>query len=282
MRKTPSRLVLAGILLLASLAIMAVSQLDALQPVRDVLTYPLAAVQRWTAGAFQRASDAAAPKPEAEELRETNATQAAEIVKLKSENVALQDTQAQMAVLSALLDYARTQPDRRYVAANVIGRDPSSYLNYIILDRGSDAGIQRDMPVITAEGLVGRVSAVTGTACKVALVTDPLSAVDARLLISREEGVVVGKVGGGLELRFISQQAEIQPGEVVLTSGLGGKYPEGIVLGTVNAVQKLEYEVLQTADLVPAVTFNRLEIVLIITDFRPLDFTPFTESTATP
>ena len=282
MRKTQSRVLLASILLLVSLGLLALGQLEGLKPARDVLMFPLVTLQRWTAGVFQRVAQSAAPKPEAEALRQANATQAAEITRLAAENIALQDSQAQLSILSSLLDYARSQPERRYMAANVIGRDTSPYLNYIILDRGSDAGIQRDMPVVTAEGLVGRVAAVTGTACKVVLITDTLSAVNARLLTSREEGVVVGKIGGGLELRFLSQQAKIQPGEVVLTSGLGGSYPEGIVIGTVNAVQKLEYEVLQTADLVPSAAFNRLEIVLIITGFQPLDFTPFTQSTPAP
>jgi rod shape-determining protein MreC len=68
----------------------------------------------------------------------------------------------------------------------------------------------------------------------------------------------------------------------VLTSGLGGTYPQGLVIGTVGAVQQLNYEVLQSADVVPAVDFNRLEIVLIITNFQPVDFSPFFQTTPTP
>jgi rod shape-determining protein MreC len=137
------------------------------------------------------------------------------------------------------------------------------------------------MPVVNDQGLVGRVVEVTATSAKVQLVVDKDSAVNALLQSSRERGVVVGQLAGGLEMQNISQQTKIAPGEVVLTSGLGGKFPPGIILGTVNAVQQLNYEVLQKADITPAVDFNRLEIVLIITNFTPRDFSPFFQATPT-
>ena len=109
------------------------------------------------------------------------------------------------------------------------------------------------------------------------LITDPSSAVNARLQASRDEGVVVGRQGGGLELQYLSQQAELNPGDVVLTSGLSGRVPAGIVLGTISAVQRLDYEVLQKAIVTPGVDFNRLEIVLVITNFQPVNLGPLGE-----
>src|SRR5439155_22095745 len=117
----------------------------------------------------------------------------------------------------------------------------------------------------TDSGLVGRVVEVTSAACKVLLIIDSSSAVNARLQKSREEGVAVGQLAGGLQMQYLSQQAVVEPGDLVLTSGLGGTYPADIILGTVNAVHKLDYEVLQNADLTPGVDFKRLEMVVIIT-----------------
>lgn len=130
------------------------------------------------------------------------------------------------------------------------------------------------MPVVTQQGLVGTIVQITCCASVVRLVTDADSAVNARLQTSRDEGIALGSFSGGLELQYLSQQAVVAPGDVVLTSGLGGTYPEGLILGTVSAVQRQDYEVLQKASLSPAVDFTRLEIVLIITDFQPVDLSP--------
>jgi rod shape-determining protein MreC len=83
-------------------------------------------------------------------------------------------------------------------------------------------------------------------------------------------------------LQYLSQQAQVRPGDLVVTSGLGGSLPPGLVLGTVNAIQRQDYQVLQTASLTPGVDFNRLEIVLVITNFKPLDITPFQPTPAAP
>jgi rod shape-determining protein MreC len=99
---------------------------------------------------------------------------------------------------------------------------------------------------------------------------------------SRERGVVVGELAGGVVMQYVSQQVVIEPGEPVLTSGLGGTYPAGILIGTVSAVQKLNYEVLQQADVTPGADFTHLEIVLIIVNFKPIDLEPFFNATPTP
>jgi rod shape-determining protein MreC len=98
--------------------------------------------------------------------------------------------------------------------------------------------------------------------------------------VSRDEGSAVGRFGGGLELQYLSQQAQVHPGDLVLTSGLGATFPPGLVLGSVSAIQRQDYEVLQKASLTPAVDFNRLEIVLVITNFKPVDLTPLLQATA--
>lgn len=275
MTRLQARSVLVIVLLLASTGLMALNQSGRLAGVKGIASVPLTALQRGVAAVtgsvvrlFQRDADSDA-------LRQRNAELEAQVASLQQQMVQLQENESELRILSALLDYARTQPEQRYAAANVIGRDSSPFLSYVIIDLGSDAGLRRDMPVVTNQGLVGSVVEVNCCAAKVRLIIDPSSAINARLQASRDEGVAVGQLAGGLELQYLSQQAQVKPGDLVLTSGLGGAYPPGIVIGSVSAVQRLDYEVLQKATLAPGVDFNRLEIVLVITNFKPLDLSPF-------
>jgi rod shape-determining protein MreC len=279
MTKLQTRSFLVVLLVAASLGLLGLNQSGTLEPVKGVLLVPLTALQGWVARTFAGAVGFFQADPDVEALRQRNAELEQQLALLQARVVELEETESDLRILSGLLNYARTQPDSRYLAANVIGRDPSPFLSFVLLDRGSDHGVMRDMPVVTDQGLVGRVVEVNCCASKVQLVIDPASAVNARLQQSRERGVAVGRLGGGLSLQFISQQASMQPGELVLTSGMGGLYPPDIILGTVSAVQRLDYEVLQSADVTPAVDFNRLEIVLIITNFRPIDLSPLLQAT---
>jgi rod shape-determining protein MreC len=279
MTKLQTRSLLVLVLALVSIALVIFSGSPYLEPVRNVVQWPLSALQRSIATLWGGVSELLQRNPDAEALRQRNDELEAEIARLRGEVAQLKENEAEVRILENLLNYARSQPENNYLAANLIGRDTSPFLSYLIFDRGSDNGVTRDMPVVTGEGLVGRVVEVTSTACKVLPITDPSSAVAARLQSSRETGMVVGQLGGGLEMQFITQQTRVEPGEVVLTSGLGGAYPPGIILGAVSAVQRQDYEVLQRADITPAVDVNRLEVVLIITNFKPADVSPFFQPT---
>jgi rod shape-determining protein MreC len=266
-------LVVAG-LLLVSVALLVLNQTGRLTSLKSILLIPFTALQRSVTGAGAGLSGLLTPGGDSAALQARIDALEAENVQLRAENVQLREDAADLNLLSGLLDYERTKPDNRYAAANVIGRDTSPFLGYIMIDLGSDDGLARDMPVVTQQGLVGSIVQITCCASVVRLVTDTDSAVSARLQTSRDEGIALGTFSGGLELQYLSQQASVAPGDIVLTSGLGGSYPEGLVVGTVSAVQRQDYEVLQKAILTPAVDFSRLEIVLVITDFRPVDLSP--------
>jgi rod shape-determining protein MreC len=177
-------------------------------------------------------------------------------------------------ILSALVDFARANPVYTYKAAAVIGRDPSPFLRYVIINVGSNAGVLPGMPVVTDKGLVGRVDAVIAEAARIQLITDSASAVNIRLQTSDTEAMLTGSITGDLSLDMIPQDASIQIGDVVLTSGLGGGYPPNILVGQVINVRKLDSELFQTAAIQPNVDFNRLQFVLVITNFKPVDITP--------
>jgi rod shape-determining protein MreC len=156
----------------------------------------------------------------------------------------------------------------------VIGRDPSPFLHYVIINRGSNDGILRGMPVVTDQGLVGRVDAVIADAARVQLITDPASNVNVRLQNAATEASLVGSVTGDLTLELIQQDILVQEGDLALTSGLGGGYPPDLIVGQVINVRSRDFDLFQQATLQPVVDFNGLKIVLIIVNFQPVDIAP--------
>ena len=125
-------------------------------------------------------------------------------------------------------------------------------------------------------GLVGRISEVGPRTAKVRLLTDTESAVAALLQTTRGTGLVIGEPDGSLRMKFIPQEEEVSVGDIVLTSGLGGLMPKGLVIGQVTEVQQKMYETFQTATVRPAVDFARLELALVLTGFEevPLEEAP--------
>jgi rod shape-determining protein MreC len=196
----------------------------------------------------------------------------AENARLQQEIIALREQAAEADVLAALLNYARSQPESRYLATNVIGRDVSPFIRSILIGGGSDTGIARGMPVVTSRGLVGRVSEVFATYSRVQLITDPEMVVNIKFQESRTEGVLTAQVNGELIVDFIDLNAELSQGELVLTSGLGGKFPADIPVGSVLSIHHRDYDLFQQATIQPSVDFDELDIVLVITNFRPLIF----------
>lgn len=207
-------------------------------------------------------------------LRERNAELQAEVAKLQTQVIDLQEKVTETNILSALVDFARANPDYTYKAAAVIGRDPSPFLSYVIINIGSNQGILPGMPVVTDKGLVGRVDAVISEAARIQLITDPVSAINVTLQSTKTEAMLVGSTTGDLSLDMISQDALVTAGDLVLTSGLGGGYPPNLLVGQITSIRKLEYELFQQASIQPNVDFSHLGYVLVITNFSPVDITP--------
>jgi len=123
------------------------------------------------------------------------------------------------------------------------------------------------------------VDAVIANAARVQLITDPASAITVRLQNADTDAVLIGSVTGDISLDMISQEANVEAGDVVLTSGLGGGYPPDLIVGQVLNVRKRDYELFQQATIQPVVDFARLQIVLVITNFRPVDIEPLVPET---
>lgn len=234
-------------------------------------TGTLVDVQSWFSTRYVAVQDFFAAPRDAAALRQHIAELETENAALRTQVIELSERASQVETLAALLDYARANPESSYVAADVIGRDPSPFLHYIIINRGSNDGLQRGMPVITEQGLVGRVDAVIADAARVQLITDPLSAINVRLQNSDVDAILSGSVTGDLSLNLIPQDVTIEEGDLVLTSGLGGGYPTDQIIGQVTNIRKREADLFQQASVQPVVDFSRLSIVLIITNFRPVN-----------
>lgn len=245
-----------------------------LAPITRAVLNPVVSAQTWIATRYQAIEDIFTAPQDTLRLRQRNAELEAEVSQLQSQIIELQQQLSETQVLSALVDFARANPEYRYQAAAVIARDPSPFLHYVIINRGSDHGLQRGMPVVTQQGLVGRVSAVTAVAARVQLITDPGSVINVRLEPSRAQAVLSGQLTGEISLDMIPQDAEVQPGDLVLTSGLGGGFPPNLLIGRLTGIRSRDQDIFQEASVQPVVDFTQAEIVLVITNFRPVDITP--------
>ncbi len=194
------------------------------------------------------------------------------VAELSLRTVELEEAKIELALLREQLDFKEANPELQTLAAEVIGQDPSSLVRYLIIDRGARDGIQAGMPVISSRGLVGRISDVGTEWSKVLLLTDPSSSVNAIVQRSRATGIVVGRTGRSLLMRYISQGESVERDDIVITSGLGGSFPRQLVIGQVTQVHQSDVEMFQEAEIRSAVDFSRLEMVMVILNFTPIEF----------
>jgi len=253
-----------------------------LTPLSRILVNPMVAVQTWIATRYQAVQEFVSAPQDTTQLRQRNSELEAQVANLQTQIIELQEQLSETNVLSALVDFARANPDNRYQAAAVIARDPSPFLQYVIINRGSDGGLRRGMPVVSQKGLIGRIAAVTAGASRVQLITDPSSTVNVRLEPSGAQAILQGQITGEIVLDMIPQEANVQAGDLVLTSGLGGGYPPNILIGQVASVRSRDQDVFQSASVQTVTDFSQLNIVLVIVNFKPIDITPLLPTPGAP
>lgn len=268
----------ATVLIVAGLLLLALSSY--LAPAVRVIMNPVVTAQSWFATRYLAIYNLVRSSGDVASLRRENELLRTENALLRSQLIQLQEQQKDFTSLYALLNVARTSPDSSYMAAMVIGRDPSPFMRYVYINQGSDVGLRRGMPVVTDQGLAGRIVAVTANAAEVQLITDSGSAVNVRLPDTGADAMLVGSVTGEITLEMIPQEVEVKPAELILTSGLGGTYPPNLLVGQVASVRKLETALFQSASVQPVVDFSDLGWVLVITNFRPVDFSPLQRNTS--
>jgi rod shape-determining protein MreC len=253
-----------------------------LSPISRVVFSPFISAQTWLASRYLAIRDFMTAPRDVARLTQLNDQLESEVSRLQAQIIELQQENSELQVLSALLDFARTHAENEYITAAVIGRDISPFLHYVIINRGSDDGLRRGMPVVSSQGLVGRVAAVTADGARVQLINDPDSAINVRIQPSGAEGLLQGSITGDITIEAIPQDAKINNGDLVLTSGLGGNYPPDLLIGQISGVRQRPVELFQTASVEPVVDFSQLEIVLVIVNFRPINIAPLIPTTEAP
>lgn len=250
-----------------------------LNGVENILSAPLEVISTFFNRAAQTANDFFGNFTNNQSLRERNAELEEALARAQAELVELREIASDATRLSELLDYVSAVQSQETLTAEVIGYDQNNLIRTIVINKGARDGVAIGMPVVTRQGLVGRIIDVTALAARVLLITDPSSSVSARLQISRAQGTVQGRLTGSLRMGLIPLGATIEVGDVVLTSGLGGNFPPDIVIGQVTSVRQFEFELNQEAEVRSLVNFDTLEFVLVITNFVPIDISVFDEET---
>jgi rod shape-determining protein MreC len=259
-----------GLLAIAAFVLMAASRLALLDPVENVtlnVTTPLQNVlsdtTRPVADWVNNFTEAGALSRENRDLRAENERLTNELSRAREEVVELQDL-ADLAAVRAQF------PDDSFLMSSVIARDSSNARSMVAIDAGSGDGIGEGMIVVTeGRSLVGAVTRTFDDYAWVTLITDPKSAVSAMVQESRAEGVVAGNYGGELVMEFVGQGAPVKEGDFVVTSGIGGGYPAGIVIGRVASVKTTQQDLFQHVNVAHLASLSSLEDVLVMTSFEP-------------
>ncbi|NOX61023.1 MAG: rod shape-determining protein MreC [Chloroflexi bacterium] len=206
-------------------------------------------------------------------LRRRNAELEALVERLTVENLQLSEIATENEQLRRFFEFAQANPtyDLRggQIIARVIGGRANPLVAALDIDLGREHGIEQGMPVVTDRGLVGRVSEVYPQSSEILLLTDSTSAINVMTQASRAPGVLRGRTGKLPLMDYIPPDVEVSPGEIVITSGLGRDFPKGLVVGQVVQVLQNDNRPFQQAVVRPTVNFNRLELVLIVTNFLP-------------
>lgn len=186
----------------------------------------------------------------------------AQVDQLRLEVDRLRGSAAQAGRLASLLSFRQSNPAMPLLAARVIGTSLAPASKVVYIDRGARDGVQRNMAVITPDGVVGKILEVFPASAQVLLVTDGESGVGALLSGSQVEGVVKGNDGANLRMDYVEKGTKVHKGEAVLTSGLDQIFPEGLPVGTVTAVEF--GSPFEKISLKPAAQLDRLEDVLVL------------------
>jgi rod shape-determining protein MreC len=185
------------------------------------------------------------------------------IAGLQEENRQMREMKLANERLRHLLQF-REKNSPSMIGAEVIGRDPSSWFRAVTIDKGDRDGVEKGMAVISPTGVIGQILKTAPHYATVLLLTDYNSAIDSIVQRTRAKAIVEGKGENRCQLKYLRRAEEVAVGDVVVTSGLSGNFPKGLMLGEIKKVDKKGYGVFQYAELVPSVDLTQLEEVFVI------------------
>lgn len=277
-RNRSPRAVVIGFSITISVSLMVLSIVGILSPAEGIARVPLTMLENIFGGISQSVDSTADEIVEIRTLRQRNQELERSLAAFQAEVAELREIRNDYDRLAGLVNYQQqTSEDWRYVTADVIGQDALPTSRTLHLNRGTRNGVSVNDPVVTELGLVGRVTKVTATGCEVLLINDQTSAVNVRLQTSRDTGLVQGTISGDVVLKFVDADGRIVSGDLVLTSGETQAFPADIVVGQVSAPSLSSDSLFQEASVTSLVDFSRLEMVLIITNWEPIDLEAFND-----
>jgi rod shape-determining protein MreC len=182
---------------------------------------------------------------------------------LEQQAVRLAEVEQTDKRLADLLQF-RSTLEGTMQAAQIIGRDPLPWFSTVILDKGEASGVHKNMAVLSQYGVVGQTTTVSANSARVLLLTDHNSGVDAIVQRSRARGIVEGALDGACVMKYLKRGEDVEVGDRIVTSGLDGIFPKGIMIGEVTHVTRGNRGLLQVADVRPAVPLDHIEEVLLV------------------
>ncbi len=195
--------------------------------------------------------------------RQENTQLRTTVATLKMENSRYRELLTTHERLRELLQFKQTT-SRPVLAAQVVGLDPSGWFKSVIINKGKKSGLNVNMPVVDANGIIGKIVSLSPNYAKVLLIIDQNSAVDCLVQRSRDRGMVKGLSSEICKLNYVVKSSDVETGDIVITSGLGGIFPKGIPVGEVMQIEDFSGKLFKDIEIRPAVNFSKLEEVLVI------------------
>ncbi|NLY43653.1 MAG: rod shape-determining protein MreC [Clostridiaceae bacterium] len=239
----------------------------------DAMGAVVTPVQKFFYGIGARIEDSIEFFTEIKTLKEQNEKLLAEIDKLREENRKLQDLKDENDRLRDMLGLKERFGQFDIVGAQVIAKEPGNWFQVFTIDKGTKDGLEKNDVVITNKGVVGHIYEIHANSSKVISIIDHDSSVSALVVRTRDTAVVKGDLvlqnDGLCKMSYIPKDAGIMEGDLIETSGLGGIYPKGLLIGKIKEIDKEPHEISKYAIIEPAVDFKRLEQVFVIRNSVP-------------
>ena len=196
-------------------------------------------------------------------LRDEVIQLSSELTQLRSDSAQLEELETENHRLRGLLNFSKGK-SAKPVAAAVIGRNYTSWVHSITIDRGSQHGLTTGLPVVNGKTIVGQVIAVSKLSSKVLLLTDKSSSVDTIVQPSRTPGIAEGTFEDGLELKYVTHDFQVDVGNTIISSGMDGVFPKGLIVGVVKDIRPTPSSLFQKIKVKPVLDIRKLETVLVL------------------
>jgi rod shape-determining protein MreC len=230
---------------------------------RKIVLETIAPVQKVLSDSVKSVSDAWLRYVLLVGIEEENKNLKKKINELKAALILYQEGYLEAQRLKKLLEL-RDNNNYHFISARVIGRDQAALSKTILINKGTAHGLKTGMPVIAPPGLIGRLVDVSWHASKVLLFIDENSNVDAIVQRTRMQGIISGAGPRGLIMKYISKTQDVKEGDIIISSGMGGVFPKGLLIGQVSHVDRQAASLFLKINVAPFVDFSKLEEILIL------------------